>query len=138
MAIVTTHLNNISGTWSPALNNTATTTYTFTPNSSSSPASNLVVNGDFSSGNTGFSSDYQYFTSVGVNGTQKAYGIVTAANSWFQFFPPCTGHTPTSGNIMVVDGSTSNSGNDKVWGQTITVVPNQNYTFSYWLQTVGR
>ena len=133
----TTSLNNISGTWSPALNNTATTTYTFTPNSSSSPASNLVVNGDFSSGNTGFSSDYQYFTSVGVNGTQKAYGIVTAANSWFQFFPPCTGHTPTSGNVMVVDGSTSNSGNDKVWGQTITVVPNQNYTFSYWLQTVA-
>ena len=38
---------------------------------------------------------------------------------------------------MVVDGSTSNSGNDKVWGQTITVVPNQNYTFSYWLQTVA-
>lgn len=27
-----TSLNNISGTWSPALNNTATTTYTFTPN----------------------------------------------------------------------------------------------------------
>ena len=28
----TTSQNNISGTWSPALNNTATTTYTFTPN----------------------------------------------------------------------------------------------------------
>ena len=27
----TTSLNNITGTWSPALNNTATTTYTFTP-----------------------------------------------------------------------------------------------------------
>ena len=136
-ALPTTSLNNVSGTWSPTLNNTTTTTYTFTPNSSSSPATNLIVNGDFSSGNTGFSSDYQFFSSVGVNGTQKAYGIVTAANSWFQFFPACTGPTPTSGNIMVVDGSTSNSGNDKVWGQTITVVPNQNYTFSYWLQTVA-
>lgn len=133
----TTSLNNVSGTWSPALNNTTTTTYTFTPNSSASPATNLIVNGDFSSGNTGFSSDYQFFSSVGVNGAQKAYGVVTAANSWFQFFPACTGRTPTSGNIMVVDGSTSNSGNDKVWGQTITVVPNQNYTFSYWLQTVA-
>jgi len=28
----TTSTNNITGTWSPALNNTATTTYTFTPN----------------------------------------------------------------------------------------------------------
>jgi hypothetical protein len=28
----TTSLNGINGTWSPALNNTATTTYTFTPN----------------------------------------------------------------------------------------------------------
>ncbi|WP_460574823.1 Ig-like domain-containing protein, partial [Flavobacterium koreense] len=30
----TTSINGITGTWSPALNNTATTTYTFTPNSS--------------------------------------------------------------------------------------------------------
>ena len=32
-ALPTTSLNGISGTWSPALNNLATTTYTFTPNS---------------------------------------------------------------------------------------------------------
>jgi len=31
-ALPTTSLNGISGTWSPALNNTATTTYTFRPN----------------------------------------------------------------------------------------------------------
>ncbi|MBN8643241.1 MAG: hypothetical protein J0L86_15625, partial [Flavobacteriales bacterium] len=31
-ALPTTSNNGISGTWSPALNNTATTTYTFTPN----------------------------------------------------------------------------------------------------------
>ncbi|RYD97437.1 MAG: gliding motility-associated C-terminal domain-containing protein [Sphingobacteriales bacterium] len=31
-ALPTTSNNNITGTWSPALNNTATTTYTFTPN----------------------------------------------------------------------------------------------------------
>ena len=32
-ALPTTSNNGISGTWAPALNNTATTTYTFTPNS---------------------------------------------------------------------------------------------------------
>jgi hypothetical protein len=31
VALPTTSLNGITGTWSPALNNTATTTYTFTP-----------------------------------------------------------------------------------------------------------
>lgn len=31
-ALPTTSTNNISGTWSPALNNTSTTTYTFVPN----------------------------------------------------------------------------------------------------------
>jgi gliding motility-associated-like protein len=33
----TTSNNSISGTWSPAINNTATTTYTFTPSSTASP-----------------------------------------------------------------------------------------------------
>lgn len=32
LALSTTSTNGITGTWSPALNNTATTTYTFTPN----------------------------------------------------------------------------------------------------------
>jgi hypothetical protein len=36
-ALPTTSNNSISGTWSPALNNTATTTYTFTPTSTASP-----------------------------------------------------------------------------------------------------
>ncbi|WP_309613210.1 CUB domain-containing protein [Flavobacterium sp.] len=133
----TTSNEGITGTWLPALDNTTTTTYTFTPNSSGSSSTNLIVNGDFSSGNTGFTTDYQYLNNAGLSGVQKAYGIVTAANLWFQFFPACTGHTPTSGNMMVVDGSTVNAGNDKVWGQTVAVVPNQTYTFSYWLQTVA-
>ena len=136
-ALPTISLEGITGSWSPALNNLTSTTYTFTPNSSSTSTTNLIVNGDFSLDNTGFSTDYQYINNAGVNGVQKAYGIVTTANSWFQFFPACTGHLPTSGNIMVVDGSTSNAGNDKVWGQNVTVEPNKTYTFSYWLQTVA-
>jgi hypothetical protein len=31
LPLPTTSLNSITGTWSPALNNTTTTTYTFTP-----------------------------------------------------------------------------------------------------------
>ncbi len=127
----------ITGSWEPELNNTATTTYTFTPDSSGATGPNLIVNGDFSAGNSGFNSDYQFLTDAGQSGVQKAYGIVTAANLWFQFFPPCTVRTATSGSMMVVDGSTTNAGNDKVWEQTVAVQPNQTYTFSYWLQTVA-
>jgi gliding motility-associated-like protein len=40
----TTSLNNITGTWSPALNNTTTTTYTFTPNAGQCAATaNLAI-----------------------------------------------------------------------------------------------
>ena len=39
--------------------------------------------------------------------------------------------------MMVCDGSYLNGGTDRVWGQTVTVVPGQNYTFSYFIQTVA-
>lgn len=132
-----TSTNGIQGTWTPAvIDNTTSGTYTFTPNPSGS-SSNLIVNGDFSQGNSNFSTDYQFITNAGQGGVQRAYGIVSSANSWFQFFPPCTSNAPSGGNMMVVDGSTSNAGNDKVWGQTVTVLPNKTYTFSYWLQTIA-
>ena len=132
-----TSANGIQGTWTPAVvNNTASGTYTFTPNPSGF-SSNLIVNGDFSQGNSNFSTDYQFITNAGQGGVQRAYGIVSSANSWFQFFQPCTSNAPSGGNMMVVDGSTSNAGNDKVWGQTVTVLPNKTYTFSYWLQTIA-
>ena len=134
----TTSSNSITGSWSPAVvDNANNGIYTFTPNSSSSSSANLIVNGDFSQGNSNFSSDYQFIANAGLSGVQRAYGIVSSANSWFQFFQPCTSNAPSGGNMMVVDGSTSNAGNDKVWGQTVTVLPNKTYTFSYWLQTIA-
>ncbi len=43
-ALATTSNNGISGTWSPALNNTTTTTYTFTPNAGQcGTTTNMVV-----------------------------------------------------------------------------------------------
>ena len=132
-----TSANGIQGTWTPAVvDNNNNGIYTFTPNPSGS-SSNLIVNGDFSQGNSNFSTDYQFITNAGQGGVQRAYGIVSSANSWFQFFQPCVSNAPSGGNMMVVDGSTSNAGNDKVWGQTVNVLPNKTYTFSYWLQTIA-
>ena len=130
-----TATNNTSA--SPVVSPNATTTYTVT-STSNSPSANMVTNGDFSQGNLGFSSDYQYIANAGTSGVQRAYGVVTAATSWFQFFPSCNiEHTTGTGKMMIIDGSTINAGNDKVWGQTITVQPNQTYTFSYWIQTIA-
>lgn len=42
-SLPTTSINNITGTWSPALNNQVTTTYTFTPNSSQCTSPTLTT-----------------------------------------------------------------------------------------------
>lgn len=130
-----TAANNTSA--SPVVSPTQTTTYTVT-SAGNSPSANMVTNGNFSQGNLGFTSDYLYIANAGTSGVQRAYGVVTTANAWFQFFPSCNvEHTTGTGKMMVIDGSTINAGADKVWGQTITVQPNQTYTFSYWVQTVA-
>jgi len=130
-----TAANNTSA--SPVVSPIQTTTYTVT-SAGNSPSANMVTNGNFSQGNLGITSDYLYIANAGTSGVQRAYGVVTIANAWFQFFPSCNvEHTTGTGKMMVIDGSTINAGADKVWGQTITVQPNQTYTFSYWVQTVA-
>ncbi|WP_291116173.1 lamin tail domain-containing protein, partial [Flavobacterium sp. UBA6135] len=119
---------------SPTVSPTQTTTYTVT--SSTSTTQNLIFNGDFSQGNTGFTTDYLY-TPSNPSGGQKIYTIATNSQAWFSPFSNCFDHTTGSGNMMIVDGSTSNGGNDKVWCQTVSVQPGQNYTFSYWVQTIA-
>src|SRR3989442_15790788 len=45
-ALPTTSLNGITGTWSPALNNTATTLYTFTPTAGQcATTATMTING---------------------------------------------------------------------------------------------
>ncbi|MFC6876508.1 gliding motility-associated C-terminal domain-containing protein [Flavobacterium myungsuense] len=120
----------------PTVKPTQTTTYTVTSNPISPNSISLLTNGDFSEGNTGFINDYAYILNPGNGGTQRAYGIVTSAKNWFSPFADCRDKTTGTENMIVFDGSTANSGNDKAWEQTVPVVPNQNYTFSYWVQSV--
>ena len=74
---------------------------------------------------------------VNTNSTQKIYGIVTNPNTWFAPFTNCPDHTTGSGNMMVIDGSTSNGGTDVVWRQQVPVTTGSVYTFSYWVQSVA-
>jgi len=115
---------------------TQTTTYTV-----SSPITSnieLVANGNFNNGNVSFNSDYTYYNPVNTGFVQKAYGIVVNPNTWEPgFSASCVDHTSGTGKMMVVDGSTAAGGNDLVWGQNIVVTPGQNYTFSFWIQTLS-
>lgn len=91
---------------------------------------NLVVNGDFESGNTGFQTDYTYnANNYGLN-THGRYCIDAATgkhysndNSWFG-----SGH---SGKFMMVNGSGVAS--DVVWQKTIGVKQNTQYKLSIWV-----
>jgi len=130
-----TAANNTSAT--PTISPTTSTTYTVTSGIPANPV-NLIVNGDFTLGNTGFQTDYIHYNvgTVPATGVQGAYGVVTNPRNWFTPFSNCADHTTSSGNMLVADGSTT--GTARVWYSPapITVIPGKNYTFSYFLTAV--
>lgn len=93
----------------------------------------LVVNGDFSSGNTGFSTNYIVGTggAYGQLSNAGTYAISTSPSLVHNNFSLCGDHTTGTGNMMIVNGA-NNPGTD-VWCQTIAVSPNTDYQFSTWL-----
>lgn len=94
----------------------------------------VIYNGDFEEGNEGFSSDYTYLEE-NVDGEQAAYGVVQNASSWFDSFGDCSGQT--GANFLVADGATDNNCEDKVWCQSVFIIPNQEYEFVYWIQSLN-
>lgn len=111
----------------------ATTTYTLTVRSVA--PQNLIFNGNFSAGDTGFDSDYIYGTggSVGLLTQEGQYAIATNPRNTHNQFVNCSDHTGGNGNMMVVNGSGMP---DSVWCQTVTVQPNTDYAFSAWVTSV--
>lgn len=89
---------------------------------------NLVVNGDFESGNTGFTSDYLY--SPGDITPMATYDVQTGLPA--PWYPPftCNDHSG-SGNMMIIHADLVP--NSKAWCQTVAVVPNTDYLFSAWI-----
>lgn len=92
---------------------------------------NLITNGDFSAGNTAFTSQYIYAAN---NTTEGQYYVGASPQAWNASLSPCTDHTTGNGNMMLVNGSPAADVN--VWTQTITVTPNTNYAFSTWIQAL--
>ncbi len=100
--------------------------------SCSNPGTELVINGDFAQGNTGFTTSYT-FAATAFNGR---YGItVNANNANPAYWSQCKDHTTGSTNFMWVDASPTSSLN--MWTQVIpSIKPNTNYLFSCWLNTL--
>jgi hypothetical protein len=109
---------------SPAL----TTTYTLT---GWYPTNELIINGNFNSANTGFSTDYTYSSNLYPEGY---YNVGTNPHSFHPNWSTCGDHTSGHGRMMIVNGAPVP--NQKVWYETVNVVQNTNYIFSTWIQSV--
>lgn len=125
----TTYLNN------PLISNPVTST----PGSiiyfykAETLGNNLITNGNFSAGNTGFTSDYIY--QANNTNTTAAYGINTNAQSWNAGASACMDHTSGTGNMFLANGATTPG--SKAWKTTVAVTPNTNYQFSFWIQSIS-
>lgn len=113
----------------PSVTPLVTTTYTFT---SKSVKQNLVVNGNFSSGNNDFQSGYA-FSSTGI--PEGVYNVNNNVQAWHSGLAACADNTGSNGNMLMINGSGVKD--VKVWYQTIAVVPNTNYVFSAWVQSLS-
>lgn len=92
---------------------------------------NVITNGNFSAGNSGFTSDYNYAVN---NITEGQYYVGPSPQAWNPAFSNCGDHTTGNGNMLLVNGSPAPDVN--VWRQTVAVTPNTNYAFSSWIQAL--
>ncbi|TVQ46548.1 MAG: hypothetical protein EA362_07580 [Saprospirales bacterium] len=116
----------------PIADVTSTTTYTL--NIATISEENLIVNGDFELGNTGFSSDYIYNElSPGFLG-QGEYSIQANPIVGNPGFSECGDHTSGSGNMFIADGALF--AGTQVWCQTVTVLPDTDYFFQFFITSI--
>ncbi|MBK8443729.1 MAG: gliding motility-associated C-terminal domain-containing protein [Sphingobacteriales bacterium] len=120
----------------PTVNITQTTTYTLTVEGVS--GNELITNGNFNNGATGFTSDYNNIAAADsfliVQGTYKIGVHGEQANpSWVHCFDHSSGNG--SSGMMCINGSPTP--NAKVWCQTVNVESNTDYAFSTWVQSLS-
>ena len=90
---------------------------------------NLVVNGDFAAGNTGFSSTYIWSPPPSTILNEGYYSVYNNPNGVHSGFLSMTSYPVAGGNMLIINGGSTAS---SVWCETIAVTPNTNYDFSAW------
>jgi len=104
----------------------------------------LITNGDFEQGNSGFTSQYLANCSAKASWfpndpvlDEKNYCITDSAGKFTGFagWKNCKNITPGGSKIMVVNGATTKD--ESVWCQQINnIQPNSDYEFSTWVSTI--
>jgi hypothetical protein len=112
----------------------------------SASATELLTNGNFDAGNTGFVSQYKYSPPDGSGQNlwpEATYDVTTNPNADHPLFAAFADHTPGPdlGKMMVINGS--GTPNTIVWaegdiggGAPLIGAANTAYTFSFWLASV--
>ena len=117
--------NTLSSGGNLTVSPATTTTYYVT---AFNEGTTVAVNGDFESGNTGFTTSYQYSSNLWPEGN---YYVGANAHNYHGNFPNWYDHTSGSGLYMIVNGATVPGTN--LWTQTVPVTPNTPYAFSAWV-----
>lgn len=95
--------------------------------------SQTAVNGNFSAGNSGFTTQYTYNpASIWNEGT---YAVGPNPNAVHPNFGTWGDHTTGTGNYMIVNGSVLP--NRTIWQQTVTFPSGSTVTMSYWVLSLA-
>jgi hypothetical protein len=94
----------------------------------SAASANIIFNGDFEQGNVGFTSAATYSPGNIVN--VLTYDVVKNPALDHNQAASYGDHTTGSGLMLAINGPTT--GPAIAWGQTLTVKPNTQYTFTAW------
>lgn len=106
---------------------------------------NLIVNGDFAGGNTGFFTDYVFVDpEVGGPNSLVPEGRYTVADNPGDYHPNFTGAPFVGENFLIVNGATDMEvcgespcdDNWIVWQQTVEIEEDMDYQFSFWLSSL--
>lgn len=100
------------------------------------PGPDMVNNGSFSAGNTGFSSAYSYRPGTGnqILWDEGTYTVGSNAQNYHSAFRGAHDHTTGNGNYMIINGAPGY--NTVVWTENITIEPYTYYVFNTWVTTV--
>lgn len=99
---------------------------------------NLIINGTFSSGRTGYTTDYAVGSTpcygFGYLDCEGTYDVITNPQLGHSAWGSCGDHTSGGGLMMVLNGAASLQ---NVWCQQVPVMPDMDYEFSFWCASVS-
>jgi len=116
---------------SPTANVTSPTSYELV--ATARVGANLVLNGNFESGDAFFTTEYESAAESGIR-AHGYYEVLSDPSDFIDRWDDCSDHTGNNGQMLIIDSSDEPS--LKFWCQTIEVKPNTDYAWSLWIQNV--